>query len=152
MVRKRGFNRTGEYQAFTATIGPVDDRDDRQPIAQGKGKIINIASLLSYQGGIFVPSYTAAKSAVAGLTRALATELASKGINANAIAPGYMVTNNTAALRADPQRCQAILDRIPARRWGEPADLMGAVVFLASAASDYLNGAVINVDGGWMAR
>ncbi len=120
--------------------------------AQGRGKIINVASLLSYQGGILVPAYTAAKSAIVGLTRALATELAAKGINANAIAPGYMVTDNTAALRADPQRSRAILERIPAGRWGEPADLMGAVVFLASAASDYLNGAVINVDGGWLAR
>jgi 2-dehydro-3-deoxy-D-gluconate 5-dehydrogenase len=119
---------------------------------QGSGKIINVASMLSYQGGILVPSYTAAKSAVAGLTRALANELASKGINTNAIAPGYMATDNTAALRADPKRNQAILDRIPAGRWGDPTDLMGVIVFLASPASDYLNGSIINVDGGWMAR
>lgn len=119
---------------------------------QGRGKIINIASMLSYQGGILVPSYTAAKSAVAGMTRALANELASKGINTNAIAPGYMATDNTAPLRADAKRSQAILDRIPAGRWGEPSDLAGVVVFLASEASDYLNGAVIPVDGGWLAR
>lgn len=124
----------------------------RVMVSQGKGKIINIASMLSYQGGILVPSYTAAKSAVAGLTRALANELASKGINTNAIAPGYMATDNTAPLRADAKRSQAILDRIPAGRWGDPADLMGVVVFLASEASDYLNGAVIPVDGGWLAR
>lgn len=120
--------------------------------AQGSGKIINVASMLSYQGGILVPSYTASKSAVAGLTRALANELASKGLNINAIAPGYMATDNTAPIRADEKRSNAILDRIPAGRWGQPADLQGAVVFLASAASDYLNGAVIPIDGGWLAR
>lgn len=119
---------------------------------QGQGKIINIASMLSFQGGILVPSYTAAKSAVAGLTHALANEWASKGINVNAIAPGYMATSNTAPLRADPQRSQAILDRIPAARWGEPSDLKGIVVFLASPASEYVQGAVIPVDGGWLAR
>lgn len=120
--------------------------------AQGSGKIINIASMLSYQGGIRVPSYTAAKSAVAGITRALANELAEKGIQVNAIAPGYMATDNTAPLRADQQRSQAILERIPAGRWGTPADLRGTAVYLASAASDYMTGAVIPVDGGWLAR
>ena len=119
---------------------------------QGGGKIINMASMLSYQGGILVPSYTASKSAVAGLTHALANELASKGINTNAIAPGYMATDNTAPLRADEKRSAAILDRIPAGRWGEPADLMGVIVFLASQASDYMNGAIVPVDGGWLAR
>jgi 2-deoxy-D-gluconate 3-dehydrogenase len=119
---------------------------------QGEGKIVNIASMLSFQGGILVPSYTAAKSGVAGLTRALANEWASKGINVNGIAPGYMATDNTAPLRADPQRSQAILARIPVGRWGEPADLKGVVVFLASAASDYMHGAIVPVDGGWLTR
>jgi 2-deoxy-D-gluconate 3-dehydrogenase len=119
---------------------------------QGGGKIVNIASMLSFQGGILVPSYTAAKSGVAGLTRALANELAGKGINVNAIAPGYMATDNTAPLRADAQRNQAILARIPAGRWGDPADLKGVVVFLASAASDYMQGAIVPVDGGWLTR
>jgi 2-deoxy-D-gluconate 3-dehydrogenase len=119
---------------------------------QGEGKIVNIASMLSFQGGILVPSYTAAKSGVAGLTRALANEWASKGIHVNAIAPGYMATDNTAPLRADPQRSQAILARIPVGRWGEPADLKGVVVFLASAASDYMHGAIVPVDGGWLTR
>lgn len=118
----------------------------------GKGKIINIASMLSFQGGIRVPSYTASKSAVQGLTRLIANELASKGINCNAIAPGYMATDNTAPLRADEKRSAAILDRIPAGRWGTPDDLKGAVVFLASSASDYVNGYTIAVDGGWLAR
>lgn len=120
--------------------------------AQGSGKIINIASMLSFQGGIRVPSYTASKSGVAGLTRLFANELAAKGLNINAIAPGYMATDNTAPLRADAERAPAILERIPAGRWGEPADLMGAVVFLASAASDYMNGAIVPVDGGWLTR
>ncbi len=124
----------------------------RQMAGQGGGKIINIASMLSFQGGILVPSYTAAKSGVAGITKALANELAPHHINVNAIAPGYMATANTAPLRADPVRNQAILDRIPAGRWGEPADLQGTAVFLASAASDYLNGAIIPVDGGWLCR
>jgi 2-deoxy-D-gluconate 3-dehydrogenase len=119
---------------------------------QGGGKIINIASMLSFQGGILVPSYTAAKSGVAGLTRALANEWAAKGINVNAIAPGYMATDNTAPLRADPQRNQAILSRIPVGRWGQPAELKGVAVFLASAASDYMHGAIVPVDGGWLAR
>jgi 2-deoxy-D-gluconate 3-dehydrogenase len=119
---------------------------------QGGGKIINIASMLSFQGGILVPSYTAAKSAVAGLTRALANEWAKHGINVNAIAPGYMATDNTAPIRADADRSKTILERIPAGRWGTPADIQGAVVFLASAASDYMNGAVVPVDGGWLTR
>lgn len=120
--------------------------------AQGGGKIINIASMLSFQGGILVPSYTASKSGVAGITRLMANELAFSGVNVNAIAPGYMATDNTAPLRANSERAPAILGRIPAGRWGEPEDLQGAVVFLASAASDYLNGAIIPVDGGWLTR
>jgi 2-deoxy-D-gluconate 3-dehydrogenase len=124
----------------------------RKMIAAGRGKIINIASMLSFQGGIRVPSYTASKSGLAGITRLLANEWASKGVNVNAIAPGYMSTDNTAQLRADAARNQAILDRIPAGRWGEPGDLGGAAVFLASPASDYVNGAIIPVDGGWLAR
>lgn len=124
----------------------------RHMIAKGSGKIINIASMLSFQGGIRVPSYTASKSGIAGITRLLANEWASKGININAIAPGYMATDNTAQLRADEQRSSEILGRIPAARWGEPSDLGGAAVFLASRASDYINGAIIPVDGGWLAR
>jgi len=117
-----------------------------------KGKIINIASMLSFQGGIRVASYTASKSGVAGLTKLLANEWALKNINVNAIAPGYIATNNTAALRADEKRNAEILGRIPAGRWGEPGDLAGAVVFLASAASDYVHGTTLPVDGGWLAR
>jgi 2-dehydro-3-deoxy-D-gluconate 5-dehydrogenase len=125
----------------------------RDVVARGaKGKIINIASMLSFQGGIRVPSYTCSKSAVQGLTRLMANELAAKGINANAIAPGYMATDNTAPLRADANRANAILERIPAGRWGTPDDLKGVAVFLASAASDYINGYTIAVDGGWLAR
>jgi 2-deoxy-D-gluconate 3-dehydrogenase len=124
----------------------------RAMVQQGGGKIISVASMLSFQGGILVPSYTAAKSAVAGLTRALANEWAARGINVNAIAPGYMATDNTAALRADAERSQTILARIPAGRWGDPGDLKGAVVFLASAASGYMHGAIVPVDGGWLAR
>jgi 2-deoxy-D-gluconate 3-dehydrogenase len=120
--------------------------------AQGGGKIINIASMLSYQGGILVPSYTASKSAVAGLTRALANEWAAFNINVNAIAPGYMATDNTAPLRADTQRNEAILNRIPAGRWGTPDDLKGIAVFLASEASAYMNGAIVPVDGAWLTR
>lgn len=118
----------------------------------GGGKIIHIASMLSYQGGITVPSYTAAKSGVMGLTRAMANEWASLGINVNAIAPGYMATDNTAPLRADEKRNQAILERIPAGRWGTPDDLKGIAVFLASAASDYMHGSIVPVDGAWLAR
>jgi 2-deoxy-D-gluconate 3-dehydrogenase len=125
----------------------------RVMIEQGKGgKIISTASMLSFQGGILVPSYTASKSAVMGLTRLLANELAPHNINVNAIAPGYMATDNTAPLRADPVRNKAILDRIPAGRWGEPEDLKGVVVFLASEASAYLQGYTIAADGGWLAR
>jgi 2-deoxy-D-gluconate 3-dehydrogenase len=123
-----------------------------QMVKQGGGKIINVASMLSFQGGIIVPSYTSAKSAIAGLTRALANEWARYHINVNAIAPGYMATDNTAALRADANRSSSILDRIPAGRWGEPTDLRGVAVFLSSAASDYMTGAIVPVDGGWMAR
>jgi 2-deoxy-D-gluconate 3-dehydrogenase len=121
-------------------------------MAQGSGKIINIASLLSFQGGIRVPSYAAAKSGVAGLTKALANELAPKGVQVNAIAPGYITTNNTAALQADETRNRQILERIPTGRWGSPADIAGAAVFLASPASDYVTGHVLAVDGGWLAR
>jgi 2-dehydro-3-deoxy-D-gluconate 5-dehydrogenase len=124
----------------------------RHMIGQGHGKIINIASMLSFQGGIRVPSYTASKSGIAGITKLLACEWAGKGISVNAIAPGYMSTDNTAQLRADVNRNTDILNRIPAGRWGEPSDLDGAAVFLASRASDYLNGAIIPVDGGWQAR
>ncbi|HDR2158646.1 TPA: 2-dehydro-3-deoxy-D-gluconate 5-dehydrogenase KduD [Enterobacter cancerogenus] len=125
----------------------------KQFIRQGQGgKIINIASMLSFQGGIRVPSYTASKSGVLGITRLLANEWAAHGINVNAIAPGYMATNNTQQLRDDEQRSQEILDRIPAGRWGLPADLQGPVVFLASSASDYVNGHTLAVDGGWLAR
>ena len=125
----------------------------KQFIAQKTGgKIINIASMLSYQGGIRVPSYTASKSGVMGITRLMANEWAKEGINVNAIAPGYMATNNTAPLRADEKRSSEILERIPASRWGTPEDLMGPIVFLASPASDYINGYTIAVDGGWLAR
>jgi 2-dehydro-3-deoxy-D-gluconate 5-dehydrogenase len=125
----------------------------RQMLADGGGgKVINIASLLSFQGGIRIPSYTASKSGLAGLTRLLACEWAARGINVNAIAPGYIVTNNTEALRNDPKRSSDILDRIPAGRWGDPGDLGGAAVFLASPAADYIHGVVLPVDGGWLAR
>ncbi len=125
----------------------------RQFVQQGfGGKIINIASMLSFQGGIRVPSYTASKSGVMGMTRLLANEWAKHGINVNAIAPGYMATNNTAALRADPSRSDEILARIPAGRWGLPDDLKGPIVFLASQASNYVNGYTVAVDGGWLAR
>ncbi|MEO1404912.1 MAG: 2-dehydro-3-deoxy-D-gluconate 5-dehydrogenase KduD [Pseudomonadota bacterium] len=120
--------------------------------ADQSGKIINIASMLSFQGGIRVPSYTASKSGLMGLTRALANEWAGKGINVNAIAPGYFATNNTAALQADPKRSAEILGRIPAGRWGQPAELGGAAVFLASNAADYVHGTTLAVDGGWLAR
>ena len=116
------------------------------------GKIVNTASMLSFQGGILVPSYTASKSAVMGLTRLLANELGAHGINVNAIAPGYMATENTKALRQDPARNKAILDRIPAGRWGTPEDLQGVAVFLASSASDYMQGYTVAVDGGWLSR
>jgi 2-dehydro-3-deoxy-D-gluconate 5-dehydrogenase len=124
----------------------------RHMIPKGGGKIINIASMLSFQGGIRVPSYTASKSGIAGLTRLLANEWAGSGINVNAIAPGYFATNNTAALQADVKRNAEILGRIPAGRWGDPKDLGGAAVFLASSASAYVQGVVLPVDGGWLAR
>ncbi len=121
-------------------------------IEKRAGKIINIASMLSFQGGVRVPSYTASKSGVAGLTKALANEWAAKGLNVNAIAPGYIATNNTAALQADETRNRQIMERIPAGRWGASSDIGGAAVFLASSASDYVNGHVLAVDGGWLAR
>jgi 2-deoxy-D-gluconate 3-dehydrogenase len=115
-------------------------------------KIVNIASMLSFQGGLFVPAYTASKHGIAGLTKALANEWAKERINVNAIAPGYIATENTRPLREDPKRGQAILDRIPEGRWGEPADIAGGCLFLASPDSDYLNGTILNIDGGWLAR
>jgi 2-dehydro-3-deoxy-D-gluconate 5-dehydrogenase len=121
-------------------------------LRRGSGKIIFTASLLSFQGGVNVPGYTAAKSAVAGLTKALANEWAGRGVNVNAIAPGYVETDNTEALQADEERRRAILERIPAGRWGRPGDLEGATVFLASPAADYVHGIVLPVDGGWLAR
>jgi 2-deoxy-D-gluconate 3-dehydrogenase len=121
-------------------------------LQRGSGKIVNIASLLTFFGGITVPGYAASKGAVGQLTKALSNEWAGKGIQVNAIAPGYMATDNTAALRADAGRNKEILSRIPAGRWGEPSDLEGAVVFLSSAASDYLSGHVLTVDGGWCGR
>lgn len=124
----------------------------RHMVERRSGKIVNIASLLSFQGGITVPAYTASKSGVAGLTKALANEWAKFNVNVNAIAPGYIATNNTAALQADETRNRQILERIPAGRWGRPEDIAGAAVFLSSAASDYLGGHVLVVDGGWMAR
>ena len=124
----------------------------RDMMRRSYGKIVSTASLLAFQGGILVPSYAASKGAVAQVTKALANEWAPHGINVNAIAPGYMATNNTRALREDPVRSKAILDRIPAGRWGVPEDLAGAVVFLSSSASDYVQGHVLAVDGGWLAR
>lgn len=124
----------------------------RAALPRKMGKIVNIASLLSFQGGIRVPSYTASKHGVAGLTKLMANEWAVHGLNVNAIAPGYIETNNTEALRSDPDRSKAILDRIPAGRWGRPEDIAQTAVFLAAPASDYINGAVLNVDGGWLAR
>ncbi len=124
----------------------------KEMVERGSGKVIFIASLLSFQGGITVPGYAASKGAIKQLTMAFANEWASKGVNVNAIAPGYIATDNTKALREDPVRNKSILDRIPAGKWGVPEDLMGTIVFLASAASDYLNGTVITVDGGWMGR
>ncbi len=137
-------NLTSQFQ-LTQQVG-------RGMLERGRGKIIFTASLLSFQGGINVPGYTAAKSGIAGLTKALANEWASGGVNVNAIAPGYIATDNTAALRSDPERSRSILERIPAGRWGEPGDLAGATVFLASRASDYVSGIVLPVDGGWLGR
>jgi 2-deoxy-D-gluconate 3-dehydrogenase len=124
----------------------------RHMLAQGSGKVINIASMLTFQGGVFVPSYAAAKGGVGQLTKAFANEWAARGVNVNAIAPGYMATDNTAVLRKDTERSRQILERIPAGRWGVPADLAGAAVFLASSASDYVHGQILAVDGGWLAR
>ncbi|WP_257893323.1 2-dehydro-3-deoxy-D-gluconate 5-dehydrogenase KduD [Gymnodinialimonas phycosphaerae] len=124
----------------------------RAALPRGAGKIVNIASLLSFQGGIRVPSYTASKHGIAGLTKIMCNEWAAKGINVNAIAPGYIETNNTEALRADPDRNKAILDRIPAGRWGKADDIAETAVFLSSPAANYIHGAVLNVDGGWLAR
>jgi 2-dehydro-3-deoxy-D-gluconate 5-dehydrogenase len=130
----------------------LSQRFGRPMIERGHGKIINICSLLSFQGGITVPAYTASKHAVAGVTKALANEWASAGVQVNAIAPGYIATANTAPLIADAERNQAIVARIPAGRWGTPADLVGAAIFLASSASDYVTGHLLAVDGGWLAR
>lgn len=145
-----------EWQAVLRTnldaVFLLSQRLGRRMIERGTGKIINIASLLSFSGGITVPAYTASKHAVAGLTKALANEWARYGVNVNAIAPGYFRTDNTQRLRDDVQRAREITARIPAGRWGEPEDLAGAVVFLASPASDYVHGHVLVVDGGWMAR
>lgn len=125
----------------------------RRWVVDGRGgKIINVVSMLSFQGGLRVPSYTASKSGLAGVTKTLCNEWAARGINVNGIAPGYFATNNTAALQADEARNRQILERIPAARWGEPGDLAGAAVFLASRASDYMHGAIVPVDGGWLAR
>lgn len=136
----------------TKTVFFLSQAVAKDMMKRKEGKIINIASLLSFSGGITVPSYAASKGAVAQITKALANEWAKYGLNINAIAPGYMETNNTKALREDSLRSQSILDRIPANRWGTPDDMKGAVVFLASAASNYVNGHVLLVDGGWMAR
>ena len=121
-------------------------------VARGRGKIVFVASLLSFQGGITVPGYTASKSAIAGLTKALANEWAGSGVNVNAVAPGYVATDNTQALRDDPVRREQILVRIPAGRWAEPEDIAGAIVFLSSSAADYVHGVVLPVDGGWLGR
>lgn len=162
-------NNAGTIRRAPAAEFPLEDWDDvlavnldavfhlsqaagRHMLAQGRGRIINVASMLSFQGGILVPAYTASKHAVAGLTKALANEWAARGVTVNAIAPGYMATDNTAPLRADEDRAASILSRIPAGRWGEASDLQGAFVFLASDAAAYLTGAIIPVDGGWLVR
>jgi 2-deoxy-D-gluconate 3-dehydrogenase len=148
-----------EYQAWNTvlqvnltSVFRLSQLAGKEMLKRGKGKIISIASLLSFQGGIRVPAYAASKGGVAQLTKALANEWAGRGIQVNAIAPGYFRTENTEALQKDETRNRQILERIPARRWGEPEDLAGAAVFLASPASDYVNGEVLVVDGGWMAR
>ena len=137
-------NLTGVFQFCRAIGGKMID--------QGHGKIVNIASLLSFQGGITVPAYAASKGGVSQLTKALANEWASLGVQVNAIAPGYIATDNTAALRANPERNTSILSRIPAGRWGDASDIAGAAIFLSSSAANYVNGHVLTVDGGWMAR
>ncbi|WP_328295517.1 SDR family oxidoreductase [Kineococcus sp. NBC_00420] len=137
-------NLTSQF-ALTQRIG-------RSMLARGRGKVVFTASLLSFQGGVNVPGYAAAKHAVAGLTRALANEWAPHGVNVNAVAPGYVVTDNTEALRADPERSRALLERIPVGRWASPQEIAGPVVFLASPAADYVHGVVLPVDGGWLAR
>ena len=139
-------------QVNLSSVFSLSQLAGRRMIEQGGGKILNIASLLSFQGGITVPAYAASKGGVAQLTKALANEWAAKGVNVNAIAPGYMRTENTAALQKDETRNRQILERIPAARWGEPTDLAGAAVFLCSSASDYIHGHVLVVDGGWMGR
>jgi 2-dehydro-3-deoxy-D-gluconate 5-dehydrogenase len=162
-------NNGGTIRRHPATEFPMEDWDfvlrtnldsafllaqhfGRSMVERGAGKIVNVASLLSFSGGVTVPAYTASKHAVAGLTRALANEWARHGVQVNAVAPGYFRTDNTQQLQDDPQRSREIGARIPAARWGEPEDLVGAVVFLASPASDYVNGHILVVDGGWMAR
>ena len=162
-------NNAGTIRRACAADYPATDWDDvltvnldavfhltqaagRVMLAAGRGRVINVASMLSFQGGIRVPAYTAAKHAVLGLTRAFANEWAGSGVNVNAIAPGYIATDNTAPLRADTDRARSIVERIPAGRWGTPADLQGTVVFLASDAAAYIHGAVVPVDGGWLAR
>ena len=164
LVNNAGIIRRADLDAFTEadwdavidtnlkTLFFLSQAAARHMATRGSGKIINIASLLSFQGGIRVPSYTAAKSGVAGLTKAMANELAPRGVQVNAIAPGYIATNNTTALRADQTRNRQIMERIPAGRWGDPADIAGAAVFLASSAADYVTGQVLAVDGGWLAR
>ena len=164
LVNNAGIIRRADLDAFTEadwdavidtnlkTLFFLSQAAARHMATRGSGKIINIASLLSFQGGIRVPSYTAAKSGVAGLTKAMANELAPRGVQVNAIAPGYIATNNTTALRADETRNRQIMERIPAGRWGDPADIAGAAVFLASSAADYVTGQVLAVDGGWLAR
>lgn len=162
-------NNGGTIARFPAVDFPADEWDrvievnlsaafrlsqlvGKQMIANGGGKIINIASMLSYSGGITVPAYTASKHGIAGVTKALANEWAASNIQVNAIAPGYMRTDNTQALQDNPTRNEAIINRIPTGRWGNPEDLVGTVIYLASDASNYVNGTIINVDGGWMAR
>lgn len=162
-------NNAGTIRRHAAVDYPMDDWDavlrtnvdavfllcqrlGRAMVERGAGKIINVASLLAFSGGITVPAYAASKHAVAGITKALANEWAGQGVQVNAIAPGYIRTDNTRALQEDPRRADEIMSRIPAGRWGVPADVGGAAVFLASAASDYVSGHVLVVDGGWMAR
>lgn len=162
-------NNAGTIKRHPAAEYPAEDWDEvlrtnldsvfflsqavgRQMLERKRGKIVNVASLLSFSGGIRVPAYTATKHAVAGLTKALANEWAASGVQVNAVAPGYFATDNTQALRDDPTRSTEILSRIPAGRWGKPEDIAGAVVFLSSSASDYVNGHILVVDGGWMAR